>query len=133
MSSADLGPVRPRLTHFLRDLTPHPLHPGKGTQCAKLVEDYGFKHLSAGDLLRAEQNRSGSEYGSMIKEYIKEGKIVPMEVTVKLLENSIGEAVKEGKKRFLVDGFPRKMDQALKFDDTVRRPLALIWPGDSAC
>jgi adenylate kinase family enzyme len=39
---------------------------------------------SAGDLLRAEQQRPGSTYGTMIKEYITEGKIVPMEVTVKV-------------------------------------------------
>jgi hypothetical protein len=38
----------------------------------------------AGDLLRAEQQRPGSTYGAMIKEYITEGKIVPMEVTVKV-------------------------------------------------
>ncbi|KAL8822551.1 MAG: hypothetical protein Q9191_006715, partial [Dirinaria sp. TL-2023a] len=62
---------------------------GKGTQCANLVRDYGFKHLSAGDLLRAEQGRPDSEFGSMIKDYLREGKIVPMEVTVQLLENAM--------------------------------------------
>jgi UMP-CMP kinase len=49
---------------------------GKGTQCANLVRDYGFVHLSAGDLLRAEQNREGSEFGELIKTYIRDGKIV---------------------------------------------------------
>lgn len=78
---------------------------GKGTQCAKLVKDYGFKHLSAGDLLREEQDRPGSEFGDMIKSYIKEGTIVPMEVTVQLLENAMKSAMeKEGKKGFLIDG-----------------------------
>ncbi|KAH9830973.1 UMP-CMP kinase [Rhodofomes roseus] len=120
---------------------------GKGTQCANLVNDFGFCHLSgarsgsatpcvyltdarhvAGDLLRAEQNREGSEYGEMIRTYIKEGQIVPMEVTIKLLENAMkaalaegrsGEGWADGKGRFLIDGFPRKMDQAEKFDDEV--------------
>lgn len=93
---------------------------GKGTQCANLVRDYGFVHLSAGDLLRAEQDRPGSQYGELIKGYIKDGKIVPMEVTVALLENAMRDHVKaDGKGRFLVDGFPRKMDQALKFDKDV--------------
>ena len=64
---------------------------GKGTQCAKLVENKDFVHLSAGDLLRAEQNREGSEKGAMIKDYIKEGKIVPMEVTIGLLQESMTE------------------------------------------
>ena len=76
---------------------------GKGTQCANLVRDYGFTHLSAGDLLRAEQDREGSEFGSMIKEYIKDGKIVPMEVTVQLLENAMMD-VNKGEGRFLIDG-----------------------------
>lgn len=99
---------------------------GKGTQCANLVRDYNFTHLSAGDLLRAEQNRPGSQFGSLINDYIKEGKIVPMEVTVQLLENAMTEVVSKtqettGKKtgKFLIDGFPRKMDQAVKFEETV--------------
>jgi UMP-CMP kinase len=109
-----------------------------------LVEDFNFSHLSgefdhdspktflftnvAGDLLRAEQNREGSEYGELIRTCIREGTIVPMEVTIKLLENAMGRVLKErtsgdgwtnGRGRFLIDGFPRKMDQALKFDETV--------------
>ena len=48
---------------------------GKGTQCGKIVEEYKYAHLSAGDLLRAER-KSGSENGQMIDEYIKEGTIV---------------------------------------------------------
>jgi len=101
---------------------------GKGTQCGRLVEDFGFCHLSAGDLLRAEQQRKGSEYGDLIRTYIREGNIVPMAVTVKLLENAMRAALNEGRPgegwangrgRFLVDGFPRKMDQALKFDQEV--------------
>src|ERR1700753_1118818 len=93
---------------------------GKGTQCANIVRDYGFKHLSAGDLLREEQDRPGSQYGEMIKEYIREGTIVPMEVTIQLLENAMGRAMQdEGKHKFLIDGFPRKMDQAEKFEEVV--------------
>lgn len=78
---------------------------GKGTQCAKLVKDFGFKHLSAGDLLREEQDRPGSEFGEMIKEYIKDGMIVPMEVTIQLLENAITQTKKEDDNhQFLIDG-----------------------------
>ena len=100
---------------------------GKGTQSENLVKYYGFHHLSAGDLLREEQDRKGSEYGQLIKDYIKDGKIVPMEVTVKLLENAMRRQLDEASKskdsdgptRFLIDGFPRKMDQALFFEQTV--------------
>ncbi|KAF2112822.1 UMP-CMP kinase-like protein [Lophiotrema nucula] len=96
---------------------------GKGTQCARLVTDYGFKHLSAGDLLREEQDRPGSEFGEMIKSYIKEGTIVPMEVTVQLLENAMQASIEKegnaGRKMFLIDGFPRKLDQAHAFERSV--------------
>jgi len=76
---------------------------GKGTVCAKVVEEFGFVHLSAGDLLRAEQS-SGSKHGEMIKTMIKEGKIVPSAVTVGLLGKAMDAS---GTKRFLIDGFPR--------------------------
>jgi UMP-CMP kinase len=93
---------------------------GKGTQCANLVRDYGFAHLSAGDLLRAEQDRPSSEFGDMIKENIKNGQIVPMEVTIQLLENAMLESISTtSNRKFLIDGFPRKMDQALKFEEVV--------------
>jgi len=95
---------------------------GKGTQCAQLVSEYGFTHLSAGDLLRAEQERPGSKFGELIKQCIKDGEIVPMEVTVQLLEDAMAETIKRNPasgKKFLIDGFPRKMDQALKFEEVV--------------
>jgi UMP-CMP kinase len=98
---------------------------GKGTQSANLVKSYGFVHLSAGDLLRAEQERAGSQYGDMIREYIREGKIVPMEVTVALLSNAMADSLASSpppagtKARFLIDGFPRKLDQAVFFEATV--------------
>ncbi|KIV99181.1 uncharacterized protein PV09_09134 [Verruconis gallopava] len=93
---------------------------GKGTQCANLVKDYGFKHLSAGDLLREEQDRPGSQFGELIKTHIKEGEIVPMEVTIQLLENAIKATLKEeNNNKFLIDGFPRKLDQAIKFEEAV--------------
>ena len=77
---------------------------GKGTQSEFLVRDYGFTHLSAGDLLRAEQDRPGSEFRDMIKEKLKAGQIIPMEVTVKLLENAIKKTVEENNHKFLIDG-----------------------------
>ncbi|XP_024396920.1 UMP-CMP kinase 3 [Physcomitrium patens] len=86
---------------------------GKGTQCAKIVDTFGFVHLSAGDLLRAEIN-SGNENGTMIQNMIKEGKIVPAEVTVKLLEKAMKESDND---KFLIDGFPRNLDNRKCFDE----------------
>ncbi|GAB0097640.1 UMP-CMP kinase [Sergentomyia squamirostris] len=84
---------------------------GKGTQCEKIVEKFGYVHLSAGDLLREERNREGSEYGEMIENHIRNGKIVPVDVTCALLENEMNRNIKEyGKENFLIDGFPRNQD-----------------------
>ncbi|KAG5437528.1 hypothetical protein PCANB_000956 [Pneumocystis canis] len=92
---------------------------GKGTQCTQLVKDYGFVHLSAGDLLRKEQARPGSIYTSMIQQSMQEGQIVPMHVTIALLKHEMVQSVEKGKKRFLIDGFPRKIDQCLAFEKNV--------------
>jgi len=110
---------------------------GKGTQCEKLVEEFEFCHISAGDELRLEQSREGSKYGELIKTCLKEGTIVPMHVTIALLENAMRAALndkartgkdgwQEGRGRFLIDGFPRKMDQADAFDADIC-PAALVY------
>ena len=79
---------------------------GKGTQCANIVRDYNFTHLSAGDLLRAHM-KSGTEDGNMVAQMIKDGKIVPSAVTVKLLLSAMANSKSN---RFLIDGFPRNKE-----------------------
>ena len=85
---------------------------GKGTCCAKLIEDYGSQynlvHLSAGDLLRAERD-SGSEDGNMINSIISEGKLVSSDIVVNLIKKAME---KNGwtQSRFLIDGFPRNQE-----------------------
>ncbi|KAJ8718123.1 hypothetical protein PYW07_006053 [Mythimna separata] len=80
---------------------------GKGTQCSLISKEYDFVHLSAGDLLREERQRPGSEYGEMIEEKIRNGEIVPVEVTCSLIHKAMQNS---GKTRFLIDGFPRNKD-----------------------
>lgn len=80
---------------------------GKGTQCTNIVNHFGFVHLSAGDLLRAEQKNPDSQYGKLIEEYIKSAKIVPVEVTCKLIENAMTRSQSQ---KFLIDGFPRNQN-----------------------
>lgn len=67
---------------------------GKGTQCSKIVEEFGYVHLSAGDLLREERQRPGSEFGELIESRIRNGKIVPVEVTCSLLEKAMQNSLK---------------------------------------
>ncbi|XP_031279352.1 UMP-CMP kinase 3-like isoform X1 [Pistacia vera] len=91
---------------------------GKSTQCSKIVRHFGFCHLSVGDLLQAEVD-SGSDNGKMIQDLKKEGKLVPSDIVVKVLEKAM-----QGSKnnKFLIDGFPRSQEnldaaqQILKID-----------------
>ncbi|KAI0983114.1 hypothetical protein GJ496_005328 [Pomphorhynchus laevis] len=84
---------------------------GKGTQCAKIVNEFGFVHLSAGELLRKEQNTPGSEYSELIDNHIRNGSIVPVDITCSLLLNKMQSNERE--KHFLIDGFPRNEDNLL--------------------
>jgi len=61
---------------------------GKGTQCEKLVEEFGFTHISTGDLMRAEMQK-GSKEGDQIKKIVADGGLVPFELTVDILVNAL--------------------------------------------
>lgn len=85
---------------------------GKGTQCAKIVDDFGLVHLSAGDLLRAHM-KSGTPDGKMVADMIANGQIVPSHVTISLLQRAMEES---GKTKFLIDGFPRNDENRSNFE-----------------
>ena len=89
---------------------------GKGTQCAKLVEEFQLKHLSTGDLLRAEVEK-GSTIGQQADQLMKEGKMVPTSLVIGLLRKAIEENIDAT--GFLIDGYPRAMDQAIEFENTI--------------
>lgn len=73
-------------------------------------------HLSAGDLLRAERKNPESKNGQLIEQYIKDGKIVPVEITVALLLDAMK---KSGSELFLVDGFPRNENNLQGWESVV--------------
>lgn len=77
---------------------------GKGTQCQKIEKEFQFEHLSAGDLLREEKRRPNSQYGELIEKHIREGSIIPAEITCGLLQRAIEKSKNQ---KFLIDGFPR--------------------------
>jgi adenylate kinase len=90
---------------------------GKGTHCKKIVERYGLEHLSSGDILR--QNRSqNTELGRKAENYMDSGALVPDELIVKMMGEAIGKAKKQG---FVLDGFPRTVNQAIELDKTLAK------------
>ena len=99
---------------------------GKGTNCERLVEEFGFKHFSAGDLLRAEGKKE-SPLGEKIRGILAAGNIVPSEITVELLRNAIVEASGSTQTGFLIDGFPRKLDQAQMFEDGIAKARGIVY------
>ena len=101
---------------------------GKGTQCANLVEHNGFKHISIGDLVRAEI-KSGSEVGRSIKSIADRGDLVPKELVINLLL----QALKRIKAHtLLIDGFPRDTQQAVYLEQLgVKVDYILHYEADS--
>ena len=93
---------------------------GKGTQCEKIVNSFNFTHLSSGDLLRAKV-ASGSADGQELDAIMKAGKLVPLEKVLDLITEAMVNAVNSGNcKGFLIDGYPREIDQGIKFEERVR-------------
>jgi UMP-CMP kinase len=80
---------------------------GKGTQCEKIQQTFGFQHLSAGELLRQERQAPGSKFGAEIEGHLKNGTIVPVKITCSLLRR---EMENSSKRNFLIDGFPRNKE-----------------------
>ena len=90
---------------------------GKGTQCAKMVDRYGYCHISSGDLLRKEVN-SGSRRGRKLNEIMKKGGLVPDNVVLDMIKEAMLANV-DNAKGFLIDGYPRKVDQGIEFEKEV--------------
>ena len=97
---------------------------GKGTNCIRLSEEFGLVHISAGDLLR-EEAAKGTELGQTITAILKAGTIVPSEVTMRLLSNAMGKTPNAC--GFLIDGFPRKLDQSMMFERDICRARRVVY------
>ena len=84
---------------------------GKGTQAQRISEKTGAKHISTGDLVRAEI-KSGSELGEKIKDYNDRGELVPDEIIIEMMRPYLN-----GADSWILDGFPRSQTQAEALDD----------------
>lgn len=86
---------------------------GKGTQAEKLTELFNIPHISTGDMFRKAQ-KDGTELGLKAKSYMEKGQLVPDEVTIGIVRERLAEA--DCKNGFLLDGFPRTVQQADALD-----------------
>ena len=91
---------------------------GKGTQADLIVEKYHIPHISTGDILRdiAEDN---SELGEYVSEVLSSGELVKDEITYQLIEKRLSR--KDCKNGFIIDGFPRSIEQAVRYDEILKR------------
>ncbi|WP_438832294.1 adenylate kinase [Streptococcus pluranimalium] len=90
---------------------------GKGTQAAKIVDTYGVSHISTGDMFRAAM-KNETEMGKLAKSFIDKGELVPDEVTNGIVKERLEESdIKEN--GFLLDGYPRTLEQAHALDKTL--------------
>ena len=87
---------------------------GKGTQAANIVEKYGVCHISTGDMFRS-AIKNGTEMGKLAQSYMEKGELVPDSVTVGIVKERLSQA-DCSEKGFLLDGFPRNLDQAHSLD-----------------
>ncbi|GAY77907.1 adenylate kinase [Sporolactobacillus inulinus] len=86
---------------------------GKGTQAERIVDKFGYPHISTGDMFRA-AIKGGTPLGKKAKSFIDQGALVPDEVTIGIVNERLSE--KDTAKGFLLDGFPRTVEQAEALD-----------------
>ncbi|XP_038601586.1 adenylate kinase isoenzyme 1 isoform X4 [Tachyglossus aculeatus] len=98
---------------------------GKGTQCEKIVEKYGYTHLSTGDLLRDEVN-SGSERGKKLSAIMEKGELVPLDTVLDMLRDAM-VAKADVSQGFLIDGYPREVKQGEEFERRIGSPCLLLY------
>jgi adenylate kinase len=89
---------------------------GKGTQAARLTAPTGLAHVTTGELFR-ENIRNETELGKKAKEYVEGGLLVPDEITIGMLLDRIAQP--DCEKGFMLDGFPRTIEQASALDDAL--------------
>lgn len=83
---------------------------GKGTQSARLIDNYGLYHISTGELLRDHIKR-GTELGKTADRYISQGQLIPDDLMISILEDTLEKEAKD-KRGVIFDGFPRTIPQA---------------------
>lgn len=96
---------------------------GKGTQADILSREIGLVHIASGDLFRKAQ-KEGTELGMKAKEYMEKGQLVPDEITIAMILERM--ATLQDDSNFMLDGFPRTLDQAKALDETLEKQKKTI-------
>ena len=96
---------------------------GKGTICKKLIEEFNYKLICAGDLLREEKS-SGSELGKQIGKLIDAGNLVPDNIITDIIYNEFKKPTKLGN-FFLIDGYPRSIKQSISLSQMINVQIVL--------
>ncbi|MGN9164890.1 adenylate kinase [Tissierellaceae bacterium HCP3S3_D8] len=91
---------------------------GKGTQASNIVKRYDIPHISTGDIFR-ENIKNGTELGNTAKEYMDKGLLVPDEIVVSIVKDRLSKD--DCKNGFLLDGFPRTVEQAEALDSELSK------------
>lgn len=91
---------------------------GKGTQAKKIVKKFKIPHISTGDILR-EISKEESEVGLYVRETLASGQLVKDEITYQLIEERL--AKEDCKNGYIIDGFPRNIEQAYEYDKILKR------------
>ena len=102
---------------------------GNGTQATRVCEKYNIPHISTGDILRA-NIKAGTALGVEAKSYIDKGLLVPDEVVIGLVKDRLAQS--DCKKGFLLDGFPRTIEQAKSLDKFAKISAAIDISVDGA-
>lgn len=92
---------------------------GKGTQSAKLIDEYGLYHISTGEVLRDHIKR-GTELGKIADSYISKGQLIPDDLMIKILDDVLEKEAAD-KKGVVFDGFPRTIPQAEALKELLRK------------
>ncbi|XP_003742543.1 adenylate kinase isoenzyme 1 [Galendromus occidentalis] len=98
---------------------------GKGTQCEKLVKKYSFTHISTGDLMR-EEVKAGTKIGKLAAKCMEEGRLVESSVVLDVLRAKIQKELPTSP-GFILDGYPRSLDQAAAFEQSICPITAYIY------
>lgn len=98
---------------------------GKGTQSENLINHYGLFHISTGDVLRS-HIKGGTELGKTASAYINEGKLIPDELMIDILENVLEENPEKTEKGVIFDGFPRTIEQAKALKEMLEKRNANV-------